>query len=191
MRFKLFVLILSFMAPMLLSGCVTTKAYLADRARVDQELPAGAEDQYPNRSKTRKVMVVEVVEKEKAASDKVVTEETKTAETSAGGQSKVVTDSKETLVVHDSNSILSAQNPAALAQGQVAGAAEEYTVEKDDTLQKISKKFYGSYSKWTIIYDANREVIKDPNFLKPGKIIKIPVLPTASSGADKGKTEIK
>ncbi len=50
----------------------------------------------------------------------------------------------------------------------------EYTVEKNDTLQKISKKFYNSYSKWPKIYDVNREVIKDPNFVKPGTVIKIP-----------------
>lgn len=50
----------------------------------------------------------------------------------------------------------------------------EYTVEKTDTLQKISKKFYNSYSKWPKIYDVNRDVIKDPNFLKPGTVIKIP-----------------
>lgn len=50
----------------------------------------------------------------------------------------------------------------------------EYTVEKSDTLQKISKKFYNSYGRWTKIYDVNRDVIKDPNFLKPGTVIKIP-----------------
>jgi nucleoid-associated protein YgaU len=177
MRFKLLVLISAIsLAPILLSGCVTAKAYLADQKRVDQELPAGADALYPNRSKTRKVMVVELAGKEKASPSQVVTQETKTAATSNEGQSKVVTESKETVVVHDSNFKLSSTNPTALVQGQPEGASEQYTVEKDDTLQKISKKFYGSYSKWTIIYDANRDVIKDPNFLKPGKVLKIPVL---------------
>lgn len=50
-----------------------------------------------------------------------------------------------------------------------------YTVEKDDTLQKISKKFYDSYSKWPRIFDANRSVLKDPNRLKPGTVIQVPV----------------
>ncbi len=52
----------------------------------------------------------------------------------------------------------------------------EYTVEENDTLQKISKKFYDSYSKWHKIYEVNKSLIKDPNFIKPGIVIKIPRL---------------
>ena len=50
----------------------------------------------------------------------------------------------------------------------------DYKVEKDDTLQKISKKFYGTYRKWKKIYNANEDKIKDPNKIKPGIVIKIP-----------------
>jgi nucleoid-associated protein YgaU len=49
-----------------------------------------------------------------------------------------------------------------------------YEVQKDDTLQKISKKFYGTYKKWKKIYDANLDIIKDPNRIKPGMTIKVP-----------------
>ncbi|MCR4338191.1 MAG: LysM peptidoglycan-binding domain-containing protein [Candidatus Omnitrophica bacterium] len=55
-----------------------------------------------------------------------------------------------------------------------AGSMTEYTVEKGDTLQKVSKKVYGSYSKWTKIFDANKDVLKDPNQIKPGMVLKIP-----------------
>ena len=58
------------------------------------------------------------------------------------------------------------------ASGAVAGMP--YTVVKDDTLQKIAKKVYGSYGKWTKIYDANKDKIKNPNFVKPGTVIMIP-----------------
>jgi len=50
----------------------------------------------------------------------------------------------------------------------------EYTVKKDDTLQKISKKFYDSFSKWPIIYEANKDVIENPDRIKPGIVIQIP-----------------
>ncbi len=50
----------------------------------------------------------------------------------------------------------------------------EYTVEKGDTLQKISKKFYDTPRKWPQIYQANKEKIKDPNRLKEGTVIVIP-----------------
>ncbi len=50
----------------------------------------------------------------------------------------------------------------------------EYTVEKGDTLQKISKKFYDTYRKWNTIYEANKETLKDPNSIKPGMVLMIP-----------------
>ncbi len=49
-----------------------------------------------------------------------------------------------------------------------------YTVQKDDTLQKISKKIYGSYGKWYKIYEANKDKISNPNILKPGTVLTIP-----------------
>ncbi|MBI4309422.1 MAG: LysM peptidoglycan-binding domain-containing protein [Candidatus Omnitrophica bacterium] len=52
--------------------------------------------------------------------------------------------------------------------------AVTYTVQKDDTLQKIAKKFYNSYGKWTRIYEANKDKLKNPNFVKPGTVLTIP-----------------
>lgn len=54
--------------------------------------------------------------------------------------------------------------------------AVTYTVLKDDTLQKIAKKFYGSYGKWIKIYEANKEKLKNPNFVKPGTVITLPAV---------------
>ncbi|MCB9747729.1 MAG: LysM peptidoglycan-binding domain-containing protein [Candidatus Omnitrophica bacterium] len=50
----------------------------------------------------------------------------------------------------------------------------EYVVQKSDTLQKIAKKYYNSYSKWTKIYEANKDVISNPDKITPGITIKIP-----------------
>lgn len=52
---------------------------------------------------------------------------------------------------------------------------EDYVIQDGDTLQKISKKFYGSYSQWTRIYDANKDVLKDPNRVRSGIKIRIPL----------------
>ena len=51
-----------------------------------------------------------------------------------------------------------------------------YTIKKNDTLQKISKKFYGTTRKWSLIYEENKDVIKDPDKIYPGLKIKIPLL---------------
>ena len=67
--------------------------------------------------------------------------------------------------------------PASAATVDQAGAsapAGTYTVLKDDTLQKISKKVYGTYGKWYSIYKANKDKISNPNFVKPGTVLTIP-----------------
>jgi len=64
--------------------------------------------------------------------------------------------------------------PSESLQAKSAAGFVEYTVEKDDTLQKISKKFYDSYSKWPRIYEANKAVIPNPDKIQPGIVIQIP-----------------
>ncbi len=53
---------------------------------------------------------------------------------------------------------------------------QEYTVKQGDTLQKISFKFYGKYSFWKKIYEANKDVLKGPDSLSVGQVLKVPVL---------------
>jgi nucleoid-associated protein YgaU len=52
--------------------------------------------------------------------------------------------------------------------------AQEYTVQENDTLQKIAQKFYGTMHKWNKIYEANKDKLKGPDKLKPGQVLKIP-----------------
>lgn len=49
-----------------------------------------------------------------------------------------------------------------------------YTVKDKDTLQKISKKFYGTSRYWYKIYEANKNIISDPDRIYPGQVINIP-----------------
>jgi len=63
---------------------------------------------------------------------------------------------------------------APAAQNGGSMQAQTYTVQKDDTLQKISKKIFGSYGKWYKIYEANKDKIKNPNILKTGTVLTIP-----------------
>ena len=49
-----------------------------------------------------------------------------------------------------------------------------HIVRKNETLSKISYKYYGSAGKWPKIFDANRKTIKDPNKLIPGTKLIIP-----------------
>ncbi len=64
-----------------------------------------------------------------------------------------------------------------VTQGQASGITkfEKYTVQKNDTLQKISQKFYGTAKKWVKIYNANKNILKGPDKVYPGQELKIPI----------------
>ena len=58
-------------------------------------------------------------------------------------------------------------------------AAEEsrtefYTVVSGDTLGKIAERFYGDWSKYPTIFDANTPMLKDPDLIYPGQVLRIP-----------------
>ncbi len=55
-----------------------------------------------------------------------------------------------------------------------SAATQKYTVEKNDTLQKISQKFYGTTKKWTKIYEANKSTLKTPDRVYAGQVLNIP-----------------
>jgi NitT/TauT family transport system substrate-binding protein len=57
---------------------------------------------------------------------------------------------------------------------------EEHTVKAGDTLSKLAEQYYGSAGKWEKIYEANRESIKNPNYVFIGQKITIPA--AAGSG---------
>ena len=54
--------------------------------------------------------------------------------------------------------------------------SDTYTVKPGDTLSKIAKQFYGDARKYSIIFEANRDILKDPNIIHPGQILRIPKL---------------
>lgn len=51
---------------------------------------------------------------------------------------------------------------------------EFYTVQSGDTLSKIAKKYYGNGAKYPVIFEANREVIENPDLIYPGQRLRIP-----------------
>jgi nucleoid-associated protein YgaU len=53
---------------------------------------------------------------------------------------------------------------------------EFYTVKPGDSLSKIAKQHYGNAMKYPQIFEANREVVKDPDLIYPGQKLRIPKL---------------
>ena len=49
-----------------------------------------------------------------------------------------------------------------------------YEVVAGDSLSKIAKREYSDANEWKRIYEANRDLIKDPDRIYPGQKLKIP-----------------
>jgi nucleoid-associated protein YgaU len=60
--------------------------------------------------------------------------------------------------------------------GPISGSRAErtYTVVEGDSLSKIAQRQYGDARKWRTIYEANRDLIKDPDLIYPGQSFSIP-----------------
>lgn len=52
--------------------------------------------------------------------------------------------------------------------------AKSYTVVSGDSLSKIAKHFYGDAHQWRRIFEANQDILKDPDLIYPGQTLKIP-----------------
>ena len=70
---------------------------------------------------------------------------------------------------------------AVIAKDQAAGGPEQpadrtqfHTVEKGDTLSAIAKKVYGDPNRYAAIFEANKPMLKDPNKIYPGQVLRIP-----------------
>jgi nucleoid-associated protein YgaU len=51
-----------------------------------------------------------------------------------------------------------------------------YTVQGGDTLSKIAREHYHDASKYPVIFEANRPMLKDPDKIYPGQKLRIPPL---------------
>ncbi len=57
---------------------------------------------------------------------------------------------------------------------KVVAEVQYYTIVSGDTLSKIAKEFYGNAMDYPKLFEANKEVIKDPDLIYPGQKIRIP-----------------
>lgn len=56
----------------------------------------------------------------------------------------------------------------------VTETTQTYTVQAGDTLSKISKAYYGDSNEYMKIFEANRDVLSDPDEIKAGQELVIP-----------------
>lgn len=66
-------------------------------------------------------------------------------------------------------------NVEGLSAPPIEGNVEYYTIVSGDTLSGLAKRFYGNAGDYPRIFEANREVIKDPDLIYVGQKIRIPM----------------
>jgi LysM repeat protein len=177
---------------LVLAGCagggVTTRSYIEDKERIDQKMEGGnfgylmgtpvAEDRSEYK-KSRKVYVMEFTKNPDVEEEDIDVSAPKSSSSSVldsypEEKSQPAPQWSQPIEIpsFDDESEPEAEFEPEAEPG--AASFVDYTVQKNDTLQKISKKFYDSYSKWPRIMEANKDVIKNANQIKPGMTLRIP-----------------
>jgi len=68
----------------------------------------------------------------------------------------------------------STAKPPTPPAGATPAAGTTYVVKAGDSLSKIAKAHYGDANEWHRIFEANRDLIKDPDLIHPGQSLRIP-----------------
>jgi hypothetical protein len=66
--------------------------------------------------------------------------------------------------------VAAVRSPPTPARGQT------HTVRPGEWLQRLARQYYGDARHWTVIWEANRQQLPDPDLLRPGQILTIPDL---------------
>ncbi|MDD5060598.1 MAG: LysM peptidoglycan-binding domain-containing protein [Candidatus Omnitrophica bacterium] len=149
-----------------LSGCVA-RTYELTRDRVDQDLTSS--------SGNRGYLMGNAPE----AKERPTTRTTQVFEIELGRSKRTTAPCPSTTPAMTSPAYT---EEASMLQEEVApietvsGTGQKYTVQKNDTLQKISMKYFGTTKNWYKIYQANKDVLSGPDKLYPGQTITIPNL---------------
>ncbi|RYC67965.1 MULTISPECIES: peptidoglycan-binding protein LysM [Spirosoma] len=81
---------------------------------------------------------------------------------------------KIALAVGNVEGVSAVDNQLDVAEPTPAGTF--YTVKSGDSLSKIAKEVYGDATKYGIIFEANKPMLKDPDLIYPDQVLRIPQL---------------
>ncbi len=64
--------------------------------------------------------------------------------------------------------------PVQEQSGSAPAAGGTYTVKSGDCLWSISQQFYGTGRQWSVIFEANKDIIKNADSIQVGQVLVIP-----------------
>jgi nucleoid-associated protein YgaU len=200
------VIVTSLLIVLFLSGCMKTSTYqverkdqalVGNRGIIQGEVPPDEPDRKRSRTitavdielppskkyKDKKVAIAEgrsTGKRDEAPRERLTEEELLGVKKEAAQESKKGYADEQWVKKEEPR----AEEPRELTQKAVVKVTSKtevktrrYKVQSGDTLEKIAKKFYGKASKWPVIFEANKRLIKEPSRIYPGQEIVIPPLP--------------
>ena len=93
---------------------------------------------------------------------------------SLGGECETAEAKEKVVLMAGNMKGVGSVNAEAVSVPVATADVEFYTIESGDTLWAIASKFLGNGSKYTEIFEANKEVIQDLDLIFPGQKIRIP-----------------
>lgn len=81
---------------------------------------------------------------------------------------------KKIAVIKTEGNIGKPNNTNTTPQTTPKATTRTYVVKRGDTLWAISRKYYGDGAQYPKIFNANRNIIKNPNLIYPGQKLVIP-----------------
>jgi nucleoid-associated protein YgaU len=70
----------------------------------------------------------------------------------------------------------SSSAPTGMSPPKTSMTPDSYTVKSGDSLSKIAQQLYGDGKRWRSIFEANRDLITNPDLIYPGQVLKIPTI---------------
>lgn len=161
---------------LVLSGCVV-RTYPLVRDRVDQELDAGnrgfIQGQGPDATDRKSTRTTRIVEIELHPPVKFEKGSARHQQVEPQADDSISRDSTQDKQIWGNRGYITQSDTPEILETSGSNF-QNYTVGKNDTLQKISQKFYGTTKNWIKIYEANKDTLKGPNKIYPGQVIRIP-----------------
>ena len=166
----IFLCLVAFLLFTSFEGCARVRTYTVVKDRVDQDLQGnqgyvgGATEgpkEIKNRRMTRKTYVAEV--------------ELGSASVKKASGAKKEAVAIESVQEPANQTMIEEATPAPMVtESTQTQKITSYTVQPNDSLQKISSKVYGTSKKWKRIFEANAGQLKSPDRIYAGQVIKIP-----------------
>ena len=177
----------------LLGGCMRVRTYTIEKPRTDMDVQgnqgylSGSSKGVTKKNKFGDTRKISVIEFEIASKDQEKNVKYKTKKIKKNNKKDTI---KQELFLDEQTSekekdeyVLAQEAEYDFLEEVGPGVTEKekekeykyYTIQKKDTLQKVSLKFYNTTKKWKLIFDYNENILKSPDKIYPGLRIKIPI----------------